>query len=161
MEKVLQTVFQTINIMTRNLLTYQLVLNVSFDPQGTTPSELEHNLHQVVKDAVNNGTLTGETPATVEHYDYSVKQKAAKPSPKNPWPTWVVHYWSHDPRINDCVGNLTAWTGKARTEKEASHRARYGHRRKYGFGGIPGRPPLWFRLHSVTKQLTFSVKPTQ
>ncbi len=59
----------------RPKLKYQLVLNVEFDPQGTTPAELEANLHQVIKDSVNNGTLTGETPATVEHYDYSVKRK--------------------------------------------------------------------------------------
>lgn len=54
-------------------LKYRLVLTVEFDPQGTTPSDLKHNLHQVVRDAVNNGTLTGETPATVEEYGYSVK----------------------------------------------------------------------------------------
>ena len=59
----------------RAKLKYQLVLDVEFDPQGTTPAELERNLHQVVRDSVNNGTLTGETPATVEHYDYSVKRK--------------------------------------------------------------------------------------
>ena len=30
--------------------------------------------YQVIKDAVNNGTLTGETPATVEGYNFSVKR---------------------------------------------------------------------------------------
>lgn len=68
--------------MSRKHLEYQLVLNVSFDPQGTTPAELERNLHQVIRDSVNNGTLTGETPATVEHYDYSVKQRTLKRYPK-------------------------------------------------------------------------------
>lgn len=61
--------------MSRKYLSYQLVLNVEFDPQGTTPAELEANLHQVVRDSVNNGTLTGETPATVETYNYSVTRK--------------------------------------------------------------------------------------
>lgn len=68
--------------MSRKHLEYQLVLNVSFDPQGTTPAELERNLHQVIRDSVNNGTLTGETPATVEHYDYSVKQRTLRRYPK-------------------------------------------------------------------------------
>lgn len=52
---------------------FRLVLDVEFDPQGATSAELKHNLHQVVRDAVNNGTLTGELPATVERYNYSVK----------------------------------------------------------------------------------------
>jgi hypothetical protein len=61
--------------MNKPYLNYQLVLNVSIDPHGTTPDELQRVLHEVVQDAVNNGTLTGETEATVEHYDYSVKLK--------------------------------------------------------------------------------------
>jgi hypothetical protein len=55
-------------------LKYRLTLDVEFDPQGTDPRDLEHNLYQVVRDAVNNGTLSGETSATVEEYDYSVKK---------------------------------------------------------------------------------------
>jgi len=53
---------------------YRLTLDVEFDPQGTQPAELRRHMMQVVNDAVNNGTLTGETPATVEGYDFSVKE---------------------------------------------------------------------------------------
>jgi len=53
---------------------FQLTLNVAFDPNGTTPAELKANLLQVIKDATSNGTLTGETPATVKQYAVSVNQ---------------------------------------------------------------------------------------
>ena len=53
----------------RKTVTFRLILDVEFDPQGTHPDDLRRNLHQVVRDAVNNGTLTGETPATVETWD--------------------------------------------------------------------------------------------
>jgi len=59
---------------TNKPLKYRLTLTVTFAPNGTDPRDLKHNLHQVVRDAMNNGTLTGETPATVEGYEYSVKQ---------------------------------------------------------------------------------------
>ena len=49
-----------------------MVLDVEFDPQGTPKTDLEHNLNQVIRDAVNNGTLTGETAATVEKYHFAV-----------------------------------------------------------------------------------------
>lgn len=39
------------------------------------------------------------------------------------WSTYVVRYWSHDPKINDCLGNSTLWTGKARNENEAKRKA--------------------------------------
>lgn len=54
-------------------LKFRLTLDVEFDPQGVTDKELRSHLHQVVRDAVNNGTLTGESPATVELYNYSIK----------------------------------------------------------------------------------------
>jgi hypothetical protein len=57
---------------------YRLTLNVEIDPCGTPTDVLEHNLNQVIQDAVNNGTLTGETEATVEHYAYSVKRTDRK-----------------------------------------------------------------------------------
>lgn len=53
---------------------FRLTLDVTFDPQGETVLDLKHRLTQVVRDAVNNGTLTGDSPATVEHYDFSVKE---------------------------------------------------------------------------------------
>lgn len=61
--------------MNKNHLKYRLILDVDFDSNGTDPSALERNLKQVVRDSVNNGTLAGETPATVELYDFSVKRR--------------------------------------------------------------------------------------
>ena len=55
-------------------ISYRLTLDVEFDPNGTLPEDLKHNLNQVIRDAVNNGTLTGETPATVEKYSYTVDE---------------------------------------------------------------------------------------
>lgn len=55
-------------------LTYKLTLLVEFDPQGTHPDDLKRNLHLVVCDATNNGTLTRKTPATVERYDCLIEQ---------------------------------------------------------------------------------------
>lgn len=60
--------------MKSKLLKYRLTLDVEFDPQGAVSADLKHNLFRVVKDAINNGTLSGETPATVEHYAFSVKR---------------------------------------------------------------------------------------
>lgn len=54
-------------------ITYRLTLDVEFDPAGTDERDLKRNLHQVIRDAVNNGTLTGETPATVEKYSVKVE----------------------------------------------------------------------------------------
>ena len=50
----------------------RLTLDVDFDPQGMTTDDLKKNLTRVVHDATNNGTLTGETPATVERYNFKV-----------------------------------------------------------------------------------------
>ena len=55
-------------------ISFRLKLDVTFDPQGETADQLARRMTQVVKDAVNNGTLTGESPATVEAYDFSVKE---------------------------------------------------------------------------------------
>lgn len=40
------------------------------------------------------------------------------------WPTYIVRYWTQDPRINDCYGNSVKWAGKARTESEAIRKAK-------------------------------------
>lgn len=53
---------------------YRLTLDVEFDPQGVSREELTRNLKQVVRDAVNNGTLTNTTEATVERYSYTVEE---------------------------------------------------------------------------------------
>ena len=52
---------------------YRLTLDVFFNPNGTLPEDLAHNMRQIVRDAVSNGTLTGETPATVEEYSFTVQ----------------------------------------------------------------------------------------
>lgn len=71
---------------------YQLVLDVSFNPHGTPEEKLEWNLRQIVHDAVNNGTLTEETEATVERYSYLVKKSKSSPkkTTKTPKP---VGWW--------------------------------------------------------------------
>ena len=53
---------------------FRLTLDVTFDTQGVGGVELRRHMMQVVRDAVINGTLTGDTPATVEDYDFSVKE---------------------------------------------------------------------------------------
>ena len=53
----------------------RLTLDVDFDPQGLTADELKRNLHRVVQDATNNGTLTGDSPATVERYNFTVTER--------------------------------------------------------------------------------------
>ena len=55
-------------------LKFRLTLDVTFHPQGTHPDDLRRRMQQVVIDATNNGTLTGETPAIVEEYDFTVKR---------------------------------------------------------------------------------------
>ena len=53
---------------------FELLLEVEIDPQGETQESLKRRLNQTVKDAVNNGTLTGDSPATVEHYSVSIRR---------------------------------------------------------------------------------------
>jgi hypothetical protein len=52
----------------------KLVLTVEFDPHGEDVVYLKHNMNQVVRNAVNNGVLTGDSPSTVEHYNYEVTE---------------------------------------------------------------------------------------
>ena len=49
-------------------------MDVEFNPIGETLPVLKMNMGQVVADAVNNGTLTGESPATVENYSWNVEE---------------------------------------------------------------------------------------
>lgn len=53
---------------------FRLTLNVAFDPQGETANDLKRRMCRVVKDALNNGTLTGDSGATVERFDFEVQQ---------------------------------------------------------------------------------------
>jgi hypothetical protein len=52
----------------------RLTLDVEFDPQGETIDKLKDRLYRVIRESVNNGVLTGDSGATVEHYTASVKQ---------------------------------------------------------------------------------------
>lgn len=61
--------------------------------------------------------------------------------PNHQYKNWVVRFWNHDIEINDCFGNSHLWFGKARTEAEASRKAR------------TSRGSHWnFRVHSITLQ---------
>jgi hypothetical protein len=64
---------------------FRLTLDVEIDPQGETVHDLTRRMHQVVRDAVNNGTLTVDSPATVENYRYSVDYCAYHMT------SWPVH----------------------------------------------------------------------
>jgi len=57
------------------LINLRLTLDVDFDPQGVSRDELIRNLNNVVSQAANNGTLTGDTPATVESYGFKVTKR--------------------------------------------------------------------------------------
>ena len=60
----------------------RLTLDVDFDPQGMSTDALKRNLHRVVQDATNNGTLTGDSPATVERYNFKVTERRSVKTPK-------------------------------------------------------------------------------
>lgn len=53
----------------------RLILDVDINPQGTEFAALRENILDVVRQAVNNGTLTNDTPATVERYNFKVIQR--------------------------------------------------------------------------------------
>jgi hypothetical protein len=48
-------------------------VRVSYRPNGTSLEALRDNLEQAITDAMNNGTLTGETPAEVESINVKIK----------------------------------------------------------------------------------------
>jgi hypothetical protein len=62
------------------LVQYRLTLDVTFDLQDTTEREMEHVLRQSVRHLVKEGLLTGETSATVEDYDFTLKRLESPPS---------------------------------------------------------------------------------
>lgn len=55
-------------------VTLTLTLKVKYRPDGTNSEELRSQLNQLVTEAVGNGRLTGDTPATVEKYSYTIVQ---------------------------------------------------------------------------------------
>lgn len=58
---------------------FKLVLNVEIDTMGEAvkPMDLRESMCRALKGIVEGGTLTGGSPATVEKYDFSVKQVSA------------------------------------------------------------------------------------
>ena len=56
----------------------RLVLDLDIDPQGTATANLKDRVTHVVHDAVDNGTLTGSWPATVEKYHFKVTVRRNK-----------------------------------------------------------------------------------
>ena len=57
---------------------FRLTIDVDFDPQGVSREGLQRNLNRLIQDAVNNGTLTGDSPATVEHYSFKISRPPTK-----------------------------------------------------------------------------------
>ena len=43
----------------------RLTLNLDLNPQGESVNTLKYGLNRVIQTAIDNGTLTGETEATV------------------------------------------------------------------------------------------------
>jgi hypothetical protein len=52
---------------------FKLTFNVEIDPQGEPVEDLRLKMMRVAWNALNNGTLTGDSPATVEGYNFDVK----------------------------------------------------------------------------------------
>jgi hypothetical protein len=89
--------------MKQKLEKLRLILDADFDPQGVSQAELIRNLNNVVSQAAKNGTLTGDTPATVESYGFKVlvrrgKRQSVKHCKKvrlpaqSSWPLLRHHY---------------------------------------------------------------------
>ena len=56
----------------------RLTLNLDLNPQGESVNTLKYGLNRVIQTAIDNGTLTGETEATVEHYSFTVTERRKK-----------------------------------------------------------------------------------
>jgi hypothetical protein len=64
--------------MNKPLIKLRLILDVDYNPQGVDRATLVQQMHEVVNREMSNGTLTGATPATVEHYKVKVIRQPAK-----------------------------------------------------------------------------------
>jgi hypothetical protein len=81
---------------------FTLTLNVEIDPQGETTGHLIRQLNRVVSNAVNEGLLTGDTAATVEQYDFKVKEIKSK-KPVVPRRKKGEHRWQTCNGVTRCV----------------------------------------------------------
>jgi hypothetical protein len=53
---------------------YRLTLDVDINPAGETEEDIKFRLKQVIAYAMNNGTITGDSPSTVVHYQFTVEK---------------------------------------------------------------------------------------
>lgn len=79
MVKITDTDNQYLECLARELtqvqkLNLQLTLDVTYITRGVSERELKENLEQMVRDALNNGTLTGETEAEVDDWKLKIKE---------------------------------------------------------------------------------------
>ena len=58
--------------MSERLEKFTLILQVVIDPAGETSTAMADRIRDVARHAVNNGTLTGDSPSTVEYYEFQV-----------------------------------------------------------------------------------------
>ena len=59
----------------------RLTLDVDFNAATVNTPVLRGYLEQLVMDAVSNGTLTGDSPATVERYNFTVTERRSVKKP--------------------------------------------------------------------------------
>jgi hypothetical protein len=52
----------------------RLTFDVKYIPDGTSTAELRQLLEAVMLDALNDGRVTGETPAQVDEYHLQIKE---------------------------------------------------------------------------------------
>jgi len=53
---------------------FRLIFNVTFEPNGVSNAELIGNMEQMVRHAMGEGLLTGETEAEIETYDFDIEE---------------------------------------------------------------------------------------
>ena len=58
----------------KKLLHLRMTLDLEVDLQGVDIEEVKSRLYRMAKTAYDNGTFTGSSPATVEHYACSVRE---------------------------------------------------------------------------------------
>lgn len=79
----------------------QLVLNVKYKPSGQSISQLRDGLTRMVNNGMSNGVLTGDSPATVETYNFKIavpKKKGKRIRRKR-----GEHRWSDATGVDRCV----------------------------------------------------------
>jgi hypothetical protein len=59
-------------------LKLRLVLNLEFDPHGGSVVYLKDRIHDMIHQAADYGTFTGESNAELKNYSYSLTKSPAK-----------------------------------------------------------------------------------